>query len=334
MAQLRFIDAITAALRQEMARDPSVYVLGEDVTLGGPFGATKGLVEAFGPARVRNTPISEGTVVGLATGAALTGLRPVVEIMFMDFLTLAMDQLVNHAAKLRYMSGGQLSVPLTIRVQGGIAGAMGAHHSQSLEAWLVHVPGLRVVAPSTPADAKGLLQSAIREDDPVIFIEHRGLYWSRGEVSEGDEATPLGRAIVRQAGDDVTILAWSRMVEVALEAASRLAAEGITAEVVDVRSLAPLDLETIVASVGHTHRALVIHEAVQMAGFGAELAVRIGEAAPEALEAPVARLGAPWIPVPFSPALERLVAPDAAAVASLAQALVAGGRAVAPATPR
>lgn len=306
---VRFIDAITQALHEEMLHDDSVIVLGEDVTLGGPFGATKGLVEAFGERRIRNTPISEGTVVGMATGAAVTGLRPVVEVMFVDFVTLAMDQLVNHAAKLRYMSGGQLSVPLTIRVQGGIAGSMGAHHSQSLEAWFLHVPGLRVVAPATPADAAALLRAAIRCDDPVLYLEHRGLYWSRDAATEED--LRWDRARVRREGADVTIVAWSRMVGVALEAATILAERGVFAEVLDLRSISPLDMDTVLASVRKTSRLVIVHEAVESGGVGAEIAARTQSAAWGTLVAPVARIGAPFAPVPFSPELERGFAPDA-----------------------
>ncbi|HEX2929284.1 MAG TPA: alpha-ketoacid dehydrogenase subunit beta, partial [Candidatus Binatia bacterium] len=207
MPEQTYLEAIRAGLQEEMRRDSSVYVFGEDVALGGPFGVTKGLAEEFGKNRMVNTPISEGTVMGLAIGAATAGLRPVVEIMFIDFITLAMDQLVNHAAKLHYMSGGQLRIPLTVRVQCGISGAMGAHHSQSLESWLAHVPGLKVVMPATPADAKGLLQSAIRDDNPVVFIEHRGLYWTKGEVPSGELSVSIGEAKLLRHGDHVTIVA-------------------------------------------------------------------------------------------------------------------------------
>jgi len=303
------IDAIRGALDDALAADPAVCVLGEDVSVGGPFGATKDLVERYGEGRIRNTPISEGTVVGLAVGAALAGLRPVVEVMFVDFITLAMDQLVNHAAKLHYMSGGQLRVPLTIRVQGGAVGAMGAHHSQSLEAWFLHVPGLKVVAPSTPADARGLLLAAIRDDDPVVYLEHRGLYWNRGEV-DGAAETRLGQAAIRRAGADVTIVAWSRMVATALEAAATLAGEGVEAEVIDARSLVPLDLETIVGSARRTGRLVVVHEAVERGGVGAEIAAAMSAALPGALQAPVGRVGAPFAPVPASAELEALYVPS------------------------
>ena len=340
MGELRYIDGIRTALETELARDPAVMVLGEDVTVGGPFGATKGLVETFGPARIRDTPISEATIVGMAVGAALAGKRPVVEVMFIDFITLAMDQLVNHAAKLRYMSGGLLSVPLVIRAQGGAQGAMAAHHSQSLEAWLTHVPGLHVVAPSTPADARGLLQSAIRSDDPVLYLEHRALYWTRGEVPEGEDAAlvPLGRAAIRRPGSDVTIVSWSRMAQAALAAASDLAAEGIDAEVIDLRSLAPLDLDTVLASVTRTGRLVVAHEAVTTGGFGGEIAARVGEAAFDLLRAPVVRVGAPAVPPPFSPDLEARFVPDAAAIITAVRRTLeprpSGARpATTPATP-
>jgi len=304
MTELRLIDAIRVALDEAMANDPAVCLLGEDITLGGPFGATKALVDRYGELRVRNTPISEGTVLGLAVGAALAGLRPVVEVMFVDFITLAMDQLVNHAAKLHYMSGGQLRVPLTIRAQCGAVGGMGAHHSQSLEAWFAHVPGLKVVSPSTPADAKGLLRAAIRDDNPVLFLEHRGLYWVRGEVPEGVEV-PLGRAVVRRAGRDVTVVSWSRTVATALDAAAALAAEGLDVEVVDLRTLAPLDKPTLLASVRKTGKALVIYEDNLTGGYGAEVAAVVAEEAFTDLDAPVRRLGGPDVPaMPYSHPLQ------------------------------
>ncbi|MBM4433564.1 MAG: alpha-ketoacid dehydrogenase subunit beta [Chloroflexi bacterium] len=322
MPELRSIDAIRDALRSELARDPRVVLLGEDITVGGPFGATKGLVDEFGEARVRNTPISEAAVMGLAVGAAATGMRPVVEVMFMDFITLAMDQLVNHAAKLRYMTGGQLRVPLTIRVQGGAAASFGAHHSQSLEAWLTHVPGLKVVAPATPADARGLLIAAIRDDDPVIFIEHRALYWTRGPVPDGHDPVPIGRAKIVRRGADVTVISYSRMVGIALEAATRLADEGLDVEVIDLRSLAPLDIDTLIDSARRTRRVVVAHEAVQHGGVGAEIAARIQAEAFGELDAPVLRVGAPFVPVPFSPELERRFVPDADDIAGAVRSTV------------
>ena len=304
-----YLGAINQALQEEMARDPSVYVLGEDVTVGGPFGATKGLVDEFGERRVLNTPISEGAVMGLAIGAATLGLRPVVEVMFIDFITLTMDQLVNHAAKLHYMSGGQLKIPLTVRTVCGAGGGWGAHHSQSMESWFLHVPGLKVVMPSTPADAKGLLKAAIRDDNPVLFVEHRGLYFTKGEVPDGDHLVPLGVARVAREGSDCTLVAASKMVLTALEAAGDLAARGISVEVIDLRSLFPLDLETILTSVRKTHRLVVVHEAVLSGGWGAELAAIVQEAALDELDAPILRVGAPHAPVPGSSPLERSFVP-------------------------
>lgn len=309
MPQLSYLEAIRSGLQEEMARDDAVYVLGEDVTMGGPFGATKGLTDVFGDRRILNTPISESTVMGMATGAAALGMRPVVEVMFIDFITLAMDQLVNHAAKLHYMSGGQLRVPLTVRAQGGVAGASGAHHSQSLEAWFMHVPGLKVAIPSNPADAKGLLKAAVRDDGPVLFIEHRALYWSKGEVPDGEHVVPLGLANVKRSGKDVTVLALSRMVGAALEAAEQLAARGISVEVVDPRSLCPLDLDTLAASVRKTGRLVIAHEAVQTGGVGGEIAAQVQEAAFDYLDSPILRVGAPFAPVPAGPSLEKAFVP-------------------------
>ena len=309
MGQQTYLEAIRTALHEEMSRDSSVYVFGEDVALGGPFGVTQGLVDAFGKHRVVNTPISEGTVMGLAIGTATAGLRPVVEIMFIDFITLAMDQLVNHAAKLHYMSGGQLKIPLTVRVQCGISGTMGAHHSQSLEAWLTHVPGLKVLMPADPADAKGLLKAAIRDDSPVVFIEHRGLYWKRGQVPEDDRIVPIGKAEVVSEGSDVTIVATARMRDAALEAAQELSTNGISVEVIDPRSLAPLDLTTIVSSVKKTSRLIIVHEAVEAGGVGAEVAARVQQEALYYLDSPIVRVAAPFAPVPASPTLEKVFVP-------------------------
>ncbi|HEX2261812.1 MAG TPA: alpha-ketoacid dehydrogenase subunit beta [Candidatus Binatia bacterium] len=309
MPEQTYLESIRAGLNEEMDRDSSVYLFGEDVALGGPFGVTNGLAEAFGKNRVVNTPISEGTVMGLAIGAATAGLRPVVEIMFIDFITLAMDQLVNHAAKLHYMSGGQLKIPLTVRVQCGVGGNMGAHHSQSLESWLAHVPGLKVVMPSNPADAKGLLKAGIRDDNPVVFVEHRGLYWTRGEVPEGDHVVPIGKAAVARNGDDLTIVATAKMLPATLEAAEELSSSGISVEVIDPRTLSPLDVETIVNSVKKTSRLILVHEAVEQGGIGAEIATRVQKEAFYYLDSPVARVAAPFAPVPASPALENSFVP-------------------------
>lgn len=309
MAEQTYLEAIRAGLEEEMRRDSSVYIFGEDVALGGPFGVTKGLAEAFGVNRTVNTPISEATVMGLAIGAASVGLRPVIEIMFIDFITLAMDQLVNHAAKLHYMSGGQLKIPLTVRVQCGISGAMGAHHSQSLESWLAHVPGLKVVMPTRPVDAKGLLKSAIRDETPVVFIEHRGLYWSIGEVPDGEITVPIGKAAVLRQGDEVTIVALSSMVGPALAAADQLAAEGISAEVIDPRTVSPIDIDAIAGSVKKTSRMIVAHEAVEQGGIGAEIVARIQKEAFHYLDSPIQRVAAPFAPVPAGPTLERQFLP-------------------------
>ena len=310
MAETRYIDALHEALREELQRDPAVFVLGEDVAVGGPFGATAGLVEEFGKARVINTPISEDTIMGIAVGAALVGMRPIVEIMFIDFITLAMNQLMNHAVKIHYMSGGQLSVPLVIRTQGGAVGAWGAHHSQSLEAWLLHAPGLKVVAASNAADAKGLLTAAIRDDNPVVFLEHRGLYFRRDEVPAEEPGPPiLERARIMRPGKDVTIVAYLRMVWEAMEAAVILESRGISTEVIDLRSLAPLDMETLAQSVARTHRLVVVHEAVTTGGVGAEIAAQLQADVFDELDAPIQRVGAPFAPVPASPVLEKAFVP-------------------------
>ena len=309
MPEQTFLDAIRVGLGEEMRRDSSVYVFGEDVALGGPFGVTQGLAEEFGTNRMVNTPISEATVMGLAIGAATAGLRPVVEIMFIDFIALALDQLANHAAKLHYMSGGQLKIPLTVRVQCGISGAMGAHHSQSLEAWLAHVPGLKVVMPSNPADAKGLLKSAVRDDGPVVFIEHRGLYWSKGQVPDGEHVVPLGRASIMRSGDQLTIVAIASMVGPALAAAQDLAADGAGVEVIDPRTVSPLDVETIANSAKKTGRMIVVHEAVEQGGIGAEIAARVQQEAFYYLDGPILRVAAPFAPVPASPVLEKIYLP-------------------------
>ena len=310
MAEQTCLDAIRAGLSEEMRRDATVYLFGEDVSLGGPFGVTKGLAEEFGANRVVNTPISEATVMGLAIGAATAGLRPVVEIMFIDFITLALDQLANHGAKLHYMSGGQLKIPLTVRVQCGISGAMGAHHSQSLEAWLAHVPGLKVVMPSNPADAKGLLKSALRDDGPVVFIEHRGLYWAKAPVPEGEHVVPLGRASIVRSGDQVTIVAIANMVGPALAAAQEIATDGAGVEVIDPRTVSPLDVETIVDSAKKTGRVIVVHEAVEQGGIGAEIVARVQQEAFYYLDRPILRVAAPFAPVPAGPTLEKAFLPN------------------------
>jgi acetoin:2,6-dichlorophenolindophenol oxidoreductase subunit beta len=322
MAQTTFVAAVNAALAVAMRADERVIVLGEDVAEGGPYLATEGLAEEFGTGRVLNTPISEGAVCGVAIGAAQSGLVPVVEIMFIDFITLALDQLVNQAAKARFMSGGQLAVPMVLRTQGGAGGRAGAQHSQSLEAWLTHVPGLKVVMPSCAADAGGLLLAAIADPDPVVFVENKSLYFRRETGPDELTPLPLGRAHRLRAGGDVTIIALSRMVGEAMAAAERLAGEGIEADVFDPRTLVPLDLDPIAASVRRTGRAVVAHEAVRTGGFGAELAAQLQAAAFDYLEAPIQRVGAPFTPVPLSPALEDAYRPDADDVYSAAKLAV------------
>ena len=304
-----FIEILRRALDEELARDASVYLLGEDVAAGGAFGVTRGLAQKHGDKRVRNTPISEAAITGLATGAALCGLKPVLEIMFIDFATLAMDCLVNQTAKYRYMSGGQLAVPLVVRTQAGAAGGAAAQHSQSLEAWFVHVPGLVVVAPSSPAEAYGLLKSAIRLGDPVLFIEHKRLYTMKEALTDEAELPPIGKARIARAGKDVTVIAYSAMVRDALEAAEILARGGVSAEVIDLRTLVPVDMAAIAASVAKTHRVLIAHEAVRNGGVGAEIAARIGTELFDELDAPVVRVGCPFAPIPFAPALERALLP-------------------------
>jgi len=304
-----FIEILRRALDEELERDPTVYLLGEDVAAGGAFGVTNGLAQKHGAQRVRNTPISEAAITGLATGAALCGLRPVLEIMFIDFATLALDCLVNQSAKYRYMSGGQLAVPMVVRTQAGAAGGAAAQHSQSLEAWFTHVPGLVVVTPSSPDEAYGLLKSAIRLGDPVLFIEHKRLYAMKEVLVEKAELPQIGKARVARVGADVTVIAYSAMVRNALEAAEELSRSGISVEVIDLRTLVPLDMAAIAASVSKTHRVVIAHEAVQSGGVGAEIAARIGSELFDELDAPVTRVGCPFSPIPFAPELERALLP-------------------------
>jgi acetoin:2,6-dichlorophenolindophenol oxidoreductase subunit beta len=312
MAETTYIRAITTALADAMRADERVFVLGEDVAEGGPYTATAGLAEEFGTARVINTPISEAAITGVAIGAAQSGMHPVLEIMFIDFITLALDQLVNGAAKAHFMSGGQLTVPLVLRTQGGAGQRGAAQHSQSLESWLTHVPGLKVVMPSGPADAAGLLASAIADPNPVVFIENKTLYFRKGDVAEPPAPVPIGKGVIVREGSDLTIVALSALVHDALAAADRLAAEhGIEAEVIDPRTLVPLDLELIVASVERTGRLVVAHEAVEHGGFGAEIAAQVQSAAFDFLDAPVTRVGAPFAPIPFSAPLEDAYLPGA-----------------------
>lgn len=305
-------EAINEALHEEMARDPSVFIMGEDIGVaGGVFKVTAGLRDAFGPERVRDTPIAEAGIVGLAVGAAMTGMRPVVEIMFIDFTTLASDQIVNQAAKLRYMTAGQTKVPMVIRTAMGAGRRAAAQHSQSLQAWFCHIPGLKVVMPSTPADAKGLLKAAIRDDNPVLFLEDKMMYNQKGPLPEGDYTVPIGEARIHREGRDATIICTSSMLYPTLEAADRLAEDGIETEVIDPRSLSPLDEETLVKSALRTGHVLVVDEGYQNFGVTAEIAARVNEKAFYYLDAPVRRLGAADVPVPFAPSLEDLTIPSA-----------------------
>jgi pyruvate/2-oxoglutarate/acetoin dehydrogenase E1 component len=311
MRTITYREAIREALREEMLRDPAVFLIGEEIGIyGGAYAVTKGLLEEFGEDRVMDTPISEAVIAGAAVGAALAGTRPVAEIMYIDFVTHCMDQLVNQAAKIRYMTGGRAKAPMVLRTQAGGGRENAAQHSQSLEAWFTHVPGVRVVIPSTPYDAKGLLKTSIRSDDPVIFIEHKLLYNSKGEVPEGEYMIPLGVADVKRRGKDVTLVCYSRMVEFSLKAAEQLAGEGIDVEVVDPRSLNPLDIETIVASVRKTGRVVICHEACKTGGFGGEIAAQIIERAFDYLEAPIVRVAGKDVVTPNVQVLERMALPQ------------------------
>ncbi|MCS6802273.1 MAG: alpha-ketoacid dehydrogenase subunit beta [Chloroflexota bacterium] len=324
---LTYAQALNEALREEMRRDPTVFVMGEDVAAwggGGVFGVTRGLADEFGTERVRDTPISEEAIVALAVGAAAAGSRPVVELMYVDFVGLAMEPLVNQAAKLRYMFGGKVSVPLVLRTQQGAGRGNAAQHSQSLEAWFCHVPGLKVVTPSTPADAKGLLVSAIRDNNPVVFLEHKLLYGTRGYVPAGEYAIPLGVADIKRPGRHVTVVGIHMMVLKALQAAEQLAEEGIELEVIDPRTLVPLDEAAIVASVKKTGRLIVTHEAVTRAGYGAEIVARVVELAFDYLDAPPLRVCGKNVPVPYSAVLEEAALPQVADLVAAARALVRG----------
>lgn len=311
MPTLTYAQALNDALREEMHADPRVFLMGEDIGHhGGIFRVTKDLIDEFGAERVRDTPISESGFVGLGIGAALAGMRPVVELLFMDFALVAADQIVNQAAKLRYMSGGTVSVPIVIRAQQGGGRGNGAQHSQSFESWFAQVPGLIVVAPSTPGDAKGLLKSSIRAGNPVIFIEHKLLYNTKGEVPEEDYLLPIGKADIKRYGRDITIVSYSRTLLFALEAAEQLAQQGIEAEVIDLRTIEPLDMDTILESIRGTGRLLVVHESHNNCGLGAEIIARVGEQAPDRLITPARRLGAKHVPIPVAETLENAVLPQ------------------------
>ena len=326
MREITYAEAVREALCEEMRADPRVFLMGEDVGIyGGAFGVTRGMVEEFGEERVRDTPLSEHAITGAAAGAAMTGMRPVVEIMFSDFLTIALEQLANQAAKACYQFGGQASVPMVLRTAGGSGTGAAEQHSQSLEAWVCHVPGLKVVIPSTPADAKGLLKASIRDPNPVVFIEQKLLYRRKGPVPDPAEdfAAPLGVADIKRPGADLTIITYGRMSPLCLEAAASLEKEGIDAEVIDLRTLVPLDAACLVSSVKKTGRALVVHEACRTAGFGAEIAAVLADS--EAffhLDAPIRRLAGLDVPIPYNPQLEAGVVPTLPAIVEAGRQLV------------
>nr|WP_275891464.1 alpha-ketoacid dehydrogenase subunit beta [Bacillus sp. PDNC022] len=322
--EISYLEAVREAMSQEMRENQDVFILGEDIGVyGGAFGVTRGMIEEFGPERVRNTPISEAAIAGGAVGAALTGMRPILELQFSDFITIAMDQLVNQAAKTRYMFGGKGKVPLVVRTPAGSGTGAAAQHSQSLEAWMAHIPGLKVVQPSTAYDAKGLLKAAMDDDNPVIFYEHKLLYKTIGEVPEEQYSIPLGKADVKRNGKDVTIVATAIMVHKALEAAKELEAEGIDVEIIDPRTLVPLDEETIIESVKKTGKCIVVHEAVKRGGYGGEIASMIAESeAFDYLDTPIKRLGGLAVPIPYNPTLEKAVIPQVPDIIEAAKELV------------
>jgi len=311
MREILYKDALVEAMREEMERDEKVFIMGEDVAIyGGAYGATKGLYEQFGEDRVRDTAISESAIVGAAIGTAITGMRPIAEIMYIDFITQAMDQLVNQAAKMRYMFGGKTTVPMVLRTEGGAGRCIAAHHSQSLEAWIMHAPGLYLVMPSTPYDAKGLLKASIRDDNPVVFIEHKMLYGMKGEVPEEEYIIPLGVADIKKQGSDVTIVAYSRQLHVAMEAAAELEKDNISAEVIDPRTLKPLDLDTILTSVKKTSKLVIVSEGYKTCNVASEIAMLVMEHGFDLLDGPIKRVCAVDVPVPMSPVLEDAAIPN------------------------
>jgi len=315
MARITMREAISQALWEEMERDPSVFIMGEEVGVwGGTYAVTKGFYDHFGPERVRDTPIAESAIIGGAIGAALTGLRPVAELMTINFAFSAMDYIVNQAPKLHYMFGGQMVLPLVIRAVGGGGRQLGATHSQTPDAIFAHFPGLKVVSPGTPADAKGLLKASIRSQDPVLFIEHATLYQSRGEVPDGDYVVPIGKSTIQRPGKDVTIVTYSKMLEVSLKAADELAKDGIEAEIVDLRTLRPLEMEPVIASFKKTNRAVIVEEGWKSFGVGSEVAARIYEQAFDYADAPVRRVAQAEVPLPYNRNLEQLALPQVADV--------------------
>lgn len=323
--EITYAESLRMTLEEEMKRDHSLMLIGEDIgRWGNIFGVTRGLLEEFGPLRVRSTPISESAIVGAALGAAMTGIRTVAEIMYIDFTTCAMDQIVNQVAKIRYMSGGKVKVPLVIRTQGGGGKGQGAQHSQSLEALFVHIPGLKLVMPSTPYDARGLLKTALRDDNPVMFIEHKLLYATKGHVPDGEYLIPFGQADIKRKGRDVTVATVSHMVMKALNASEVLAKEGIDVEVIDLRTLVPLDLETLLQSIRKTHRVVIAHEGCMRGGIGAEIAFNIMEEAFDDLDAPVKRVGALNSPIPFSEPLESAILPGEERIVQAVRSVLSG----------
>ncbi|MCL5408438.1 MAG: alpha-ketoacid dehydrogenase subunit beta [Candidatus Omnitrophica bacterium] len=311
MREITYRQALNEALKEEMERDSTVFSAGEDIAIyGGAYGVTADLWKKFGDDRVKDTPISESAIVGIGIGAAMTGMRPVVEIMYIDFIPLCLEQIANQAAKIRYMFGGKTKVPLTIRTEGGTGRSLGAHHSQSLEAWLLHIPGLKVVMPSTSYDAKGLLKSAIRDDNPVIFIEHKMLYNIKGPVPEEEYTIPIGIADIKKEGKDVTILSYSRMMLFSLEAAKILEKDGINVEVIDLRTLLPLDMETIKKSIKKTNKVIIVEEDTKTGGTGAEVGMKIMEECFDYLDAPIKRIAGADVPMPKSPVLEKIAIPQ------------------------
>ena len=324
MREITYAQAIKEAMEQEMRRDDSVFLMGEDVGLyGGAFGVSLGMMDEFGPERVRDTPISEAAIIGAAAGAAVTGMRPIAEIMFSDFLTIGTDQLVNQAAKMRYMFGGKATVPMVVRTPEGSGTGAAAQHSQSLEAWFCHVPGLKVVAPSTPADAKGLLTAAIRDNNPVVFFEQKLLYRTKGDVPEGEYVLPLSKANIVKEGSDLTIVTYGRMLDVVKKAAEEAEKDGISIEIIDPRTLYPMDTETIIDSVKKTSRLMIVHEAAVTGGLGGEIAAAVaGSDAVYYLDAPIRRVCGLDVPVPYCPELERNIVPTTDKVTAAIRELV------------
>ena len=323
MTVMTYADAAKAALAEEMRRDPLVWAVGEDLGRGGVFGQYKGLAEEFGPERISDAPISEAAIMGASVGAAMAGTRPVVEMRFADFALCAVDELVNQAAKARYMLGGQTKVPMVIREPMGMWRSSAAQHSQSLESWYTHIPGLVVVVPSTPADNKGLLKSAIRSDDPVVYFEHKNIWGLEGEVPDGEILIPFGKARLEREGADITIVSWSAQMHVVSEAATVLQERGISAEIIDLRTLWPWDRETVFSSVEKTGRLLITHESVSVGGFGAEVAATVSEHMFQALKHPVRRCGAPRVPISYAPPLEDLIRVNAAQIIKVVESMMA-----------